>query len=70
MKEIEQADLVTYVRIISAYFPDELQAALKDAMAERGMTADDLRRMIRETRAFEKSAVALKGLKPCYLRPL
>jgi len=46
MKEIEREALVSYVRIVSAFFPDQLREALKDVMAERGMTAEDLRELL------------------------
>ena len=49
MKEIEEADLVTYVRIIGAYFPDQLREVLRAAMFDRGLTAEELRELIQKS---------------------
>ena len=49
MKEIQRGDLVTYVRIIGAYFPDQLREVLRDAMFDRGLTAEDLRELIHKS---------------------
>jgi hypothetical protein len=48
MREIERTDLVAYIRIIGAYFPDHLREVLRDAMFERGMTAEELRELIQQ----------------------
>jgi hypothetical protein len=48
MLDLSESDLVSYTRVIGAYFPNELRNALKDAMAESGMTLDDLKEMNRK----------------------
>lgn len=34
-------DPVRYIRVIGAYFPDKVREAIKDAMADAGMTEED-----------------------------
>lgn len=45
--ELMQKDLIRYARVVDAFFPNELTEALKDEMAERGMTEEDVRELIR-----------------------
>jgi hypothetical protein len=40
-------DPVRYVRIIGAIYPDMMRDAIRDNMAEQGVTEDDLRELIR-----------------------
>jgi hypothetical protein len=41
-------DLVRYCRVMEALFPGMMRNVLKDAMAERGLTAQDLCEMARK----------------------
>jgi hypothetical protein len=47
---IEQlaADPIRYMNVMAAFFPDMIREAIKDSMAESGMTEDDLRELIRK----------------------
>ena len=42
-----------YIRVAGALFPDMVREAIKDAMAEAGITEEDVRYMVR---AFESPA--------------
>src|SRR5436189_298637 len=42
------ADPVRYVRVIGALFPEVVSERLRDLLAERGITEEDLRQMLRE----------------------
>jgi hypothetical protein len=42
------ADPVRCMRVIGAFFPDDVREAIKDTMAEHGMTEGDLRELIRK----------------------
>ena len=48
MGELADADPVRYASMIGAFFPDMLREAIKDEMAELGMTEEDLRELIRK----------------------
>lgn len=39
-------DPVLYTRIMGAFFPDEMRETLKDVMAAKGVTMEDLREII------------------------
>jgi hypothetical protein len=41
-------DPVRYIRVTGAYLPNEVREALKDGMAEAGMTMEDLRELGRK----------------------
>ena len=41
-------DPVQYVRVVGAFFPNDVREAIKDEMAEQGMSKDDLRELIRK----------------------
>jgi hypothetical protein len=47
---IEQlaTDPIRYMNVMAAFFPDMIREAIKDSMAESGMTEDDLRELIRK----------------------
>ena len=45
--ELAAADPGSYICVVAAYFPDVVREALKDQMAEQGMSEDDLRELIR-----------------------
>jgi hypothetical protein len=36
------------MNVMAAFFPDMIREVIKDSMAERGMTEDDLRELIRK----------------------
>jgi hypothetical protein len=41
-------DSIKYVRVVGALYPDEIRESIKDAMAEKGMTEEDIRELIRK----------------------
>jgi hypothetical protein len=41
-------DPVRYVTVMGAFFPDMTREAVKDSMAEVGLTEDDVREMVRK----------------------
>jgi hypothetical protein len=43
-----ESDPIRCSRIIGAFFPDMMREAIKDQMAEVGMTEEDLREMVRK----------------------
>ena len=48
-KDLCKGDPIRWVRVMGAYFPDYVREKLKDAMADLGMTIEDLRDMIRKS---------------------
>jgi hypothetical protein len=46
--ELMESDPIRCSRIIGAFFPDMMREAIKDQMAEVGMTEEDLREMVRK----------------------
>ena len=46
--QLADADPFRYMNVIAAYFPEMVREAIKDEMAEHGMTEEDLREMIRK----------------------
>jgi hypothetical protein len=48
MKHLSEANPIRYMHVVAAYFPDAVRQAIKDAMAEKGMTDEDLRKLIRK----------------------
>jgi hypothetical protein len=47
LKKLER-DPLRYVRVIGAIYPDMMREKIRDALAEKGMTADDLREIIKK----------------------
>ena len=45
LAKLTEQDPVRAAHVIGAFFPDELREAIRDAMAERGMTEEDLREL-------------------------
>jgi hypothetical protein len=41
-------DPIRYVAVVGAFFPDMIREAIKDAVAEAGMTEEDLREIARK----------------------
>ena len=41
-------DPVRYVRVIGAFYPDMIREEIKDSMAERGITEEDIRELIQK----------------------
>jgi pyruvate/2-oxoglutarate dehydrogenase complex dihydrolipoamide dehydrogenase (E3) component len=41
-------DPIRFATVVGAFFPEMIREAIKDAMAEAGMTEEDLREMIRK----------------------
>ena len=48
LDELRRNDPVRYFRISAALFPERIYNAMKDDMAERGITEDDLIEMVRK----------------------
>jgi hypothetical protein len=48
MEKLTQDDPVRAVRVWGAFFPHRMREALKDKMAEMGMTLEDLKEMIQK----------------------
>ena len=44
---LADADPIRYTNVTAALFPDLVREAIKDAMAERGITEEDVRDLIR-----------------------
>ena len=42
------SDPIRYMKVIGALFPDMVREAIRDEMAEAGMTEEDLREMLRK----------------------
>jgi hypothetical protein len=47
LQELRKDNPERYVRIVAAYFPSRVAEMLKDAMAEAGLTLEDIREMLR-----------------------
>jgi hypothetical protein len=48
INELTEANPVLCVRVMGAFFPDEIREQIKDTMAAAGLTAEDLREMIQK----------------------
>ena len=48
LDELTNGDPVRSVRILGAFFPDMIREVIKDAMAERGITEEELRELVRK----------------------
>jgi hypothetical protein len=48
MKELSEHNPTVYVNVLAAFFPNEVREAIKDAMAELGMTEEDVRALGRK----------------------
>src|SRR5262249_43416633 len=42
----QKDDPVRYVRVIGAFYPDMIREEIKDSMAERGITEEDIREIL------------------------
>jgi len=42
-------DPTQYLRVIAAFFPDLVREAIKDSLAEQGMTEEDVRELLRKS---------------------
>ena len=47
LAELGESDPVRSIRVLCAFFPETAREALRDSMAEQGITAEDLRELIR-----------------------
>jgi hypothetical protein len=50
MTELGDKDPIRHVAVAGAFFPDLIREAIRDEMAEQGMTEDDLRELLRKLR--------------------
>ena len=41
-------DPIAYVRVLGAFYPDEIRESIKDAMAEQGISVEDLQEIVRK----------------------
>jgi hypothetical protein len=48
MGELATANPGRFMSVMAAYFPTDVREVIKDEMAERGMTEEDLRELIRK----------------------
>jgi hypothetical protein len=48
MKALDGLDPVRYFRIMAAFFPERIYNEMKDLMAEKGITEDDLKEIVRK----------------------
>jgi hypothetical protein len=43
-------DPIKYLRVVGAFFPNEMCESIKDAMAEQGITEEDLREIMQQAK--------------------
>src|SRR5262245_55972881 len=48
LAELAKTDPIRYLHVMHAYFPQMVTDAVKDSMAEKGMTEDDIRELVRK----------------------
>jgi hypothetical protein len=46
-------DVVLQIKLAGAFFPDEIRKAIKDILAERGVTVEELRELLKKTEALD-----------------
>jgi len=46
MQQLLAKDVIQYVRVIAAFFPDMMREAIRDQMAEAGITEQDIRELL------------------------
>jgi len=51
LAELGESDPVRSIHVLRAFFPETVREALSDSMAEQGITAEDLRELIRRHEA-------------------
>jgi hypothetical protein len=54
MSKLEKDDPVGYIRVAGAFFPDMVREAIKDSMAEAGITEEDVREMVRKLESLAR----------------
>ena len=54
MDELAAGDPIRRLHVLGAFFPNMVREAIRDHMAEMGITAEDLREMIEKTEAASK----------------
>ena len=47
LAELGESDPVRSIRVLSAFFPETAREAIRDSMAEQGITIEELRELIR-----------------------
>jgi hypothetical protein len=52
--ELAEADPISFVHIMGACFPDMVREMIRDALAEVGMTEDDVRELIQKLEGTDK----------------
>ncbi|MGK7056890.1 hypothetical protein AB4853_10450 [Bradyrhizobium sp. 1050_B9_N1_2] len=48
LEKLRERDAFRYFTVVGAFFPNELREAVKDEMANRGVTDEDLRVLVRK----------------------
>ena|SRR5215469_2794280 len=48
MQQLLAKDVIQYVRVIAAFYPDMMREMIRDQMAEAGITEQDLRELIQK----------------------
>jgi len=48
MAKLAKDDPMRYLTVMGAFFPDTIREAIKDSVAEAGMTVADIREMVRK----------------------
>jgi hypothetical protein len=54
--ELREADPITFMHIMSAFFPDMVRETIKGGLAEVGITEDDVRELIQKLAGSELAA--------------
>jgi hypothetical protein len=52
--ELAEADPISFVHIMGAFFPDMVREMIRDGLAEVGMTEDDVRELIQKLEGSDK----------------
>src|SRR5215472_9906906 len=60
MQQLAKDDPVRYVRVIGAFYPDMIREEIKDSMAERGITEEDIREILQNA---EQELESVSGTK-------
>ena len=58
LAELGESNPVRSIRVLCAFFPETAREALGDSMAEQGITAEELRELIRRHEASTKTVAS------------
>ena len=48
MQQLLAKDVIQYVRVIAAFYPDMVRETIRDQMAEAGITEEDIRELLQK----------------------